>query len=40
MVGTPRRFSLEVLKGGLRTFITSNVIGIKIRLSLIVGTRP
>ena len=33
-------FSAEVLRRGLRTFITSNVIWIKICLPLFVITRP
>ena len=38
MIVTPRRFSAEVLRRGLRTLITSNVIWIKIRLPLFVVT--
>ena len=40
MIVTPRRFSAEVLRRGLRTFITSNVIWIKIRFPLFVTTCP
>ena len=40
MIVTPRCFSAEVLRRGLRTFITSNVIWIKIRFPLFVITNP
>ena len=40
MIVTPRCFSAEVLRRGLRTFITSNVIWIKIRFPLFVITLP